>query len=73
VDATAARLMGIHPENIEYIRLILPYEGMIYEARFRQLGEPLAAVQQDFKVVPHMEFIKDGPSLWMQALLSGWE
>ena len=73
VDATATRLMGIHPENIEFLRLLLPYNGTLNEARIRQLGEPLASVQQDFEVVPHISFIKDEPSLWKQALLSGWE
>jgi uncharacterized protein (DUF362 family) len=73
VDATATRLMGIYPENIEYLRLLLPYGGTINEARIHQLGEPLEAVQQDFDVVPHISFIKDKPSLWKQALLSGWE
>ncbi|MGB7875112.1 MAG: DUF362 domain-containing protein [Anaerolineales bacterium] len=73
VDATATRLMGIYPENIEYLRLLLPYDGTINEARIRQLGEPLEAVQQDFEVVPHISFIKDEPPLWKQALLSGWE
>jgi uncharacterized protein (DUF362 family) len=73
VDATATRLMGIHPENIEYLRLILPYDGTINEACIRQLGESIEAVQQDFEVVPHMEFIKEEPSLWKRALLSGWE
>jgi uncharacterized protein (DUF362 family) len=73
VDATATRLMGIHPENIEYLRLILPYDGTINEARILQIGESIEAMQQDFKVVPHMEFIKEEPSLWKRALLSGWE
>ena len=73
VDATATRLMGIYPENIEYLRLLLPYDGTLNEARIRQLGEPLEAVQQDFYVVPHISFIKDEPSLWKRALLSGWE
>jgi len=73
VDATATRLMGIYPENIEYLRLLLPYGGTINEARIHQLGEPLEAVQRDFYVVPHISFIKDKPTLWKQALLSGWE
>ena len=73
VDATATRLMGIYPENIEYLRLLLPYGGTINEARIRQVGEPLEAVQQNFRVMPHISFIKDKPSLWKQALLSGWE
>ena len=73
VDATATRLMGIHPENIEYLRLLLPYGGTLNEARIQQLGEPLEDVRQDFEVVSHISFIKDEPSLWKQALLSGWE
>ena len=73
VDATAVRLMGIYPENIEYLRMILPYSGTLNEARIEQLGEPISAVQQDFHIVKHMEFVKEKPSVWKQALLSGWE
>lgn len=73
VDATATRIMGIYPENIEYLRLILPYGGTINEARIQQLGEPIEAVQQDFYVVPFISFVKDEPPLWQRALLSGWE
>jgi uncharacterized protein (DUF362 family) len=73
VDATATRLMGIYPENIEYLRLLLPYDGTLNEARIRQLGEPIEAVQQDFKVMPHISFVKYKPTLWKQAMLSGWE
>ena len=73
VDATATRLMGIYAENIEYLRFLLSYDGTINDARIRQLGEPLEAVQQNFEVVEHMRFVKDKPSLWKQALLSGWE
>lgn len=73
VDATATRLMGIYPENIEYLRLILPYGGTINEARIHQLGEPIEAVQQDFYVVPFISFVKEEPAIWKKALLSGWE
>jgi uncharacterized protein (DUF362 family) len=73
VDATATRLMGIYPENIEYLRLLLPFDGTINKTRIRQLGEPLEDVQQDFEVLPHMAFIKTKPSLWLRALLRGWE
>ena len=73
VDATATRIMGIHPENIEYLRFLLPFDGTINEARIRQLGESIYDVQQDFEVVPHIEFVKEKPSLWKQVLLSGWE
>jgi len=73
VDATATRLMGIYAENIEHLRLMLPYGGTLNSDRIHQLGEPISAVQQDFEVVEIMEVIKEKPDLWKQALISGWE
>lgn len=73
VDATATRLMGIYAENIEHLRLMMPHGGTLNNNRIRQLGEPLSAVQQNFKVVEIMEFVKETPDLWKQALISGWE
>ena len=72
VDVTAARLMDVYPEQIEYLRLMMPYEGTMNAARIRQLGEPLEAVQQNFQILPHVSFIKDKPSFWQQALFTGW-
>lgn len=72
VDVTAARLMGVYPEQIEYLRLMMPYEGTMNAARIRQLGEPLEDVQQNFQILPHVSFIKDKPTFWKQALFTGW-
>jgi uncharacterized protein (DUF362 family) len=73
VDATATRLMGIYTENIEHLRLMLPYGGTLNKARIRQLGETISAVQQDYDVVDVMGFVKEKPDLWKRALISGWE
>jgi uncharacterized protein (DUF362 family) len=72
VDVTAARLMGVYPEQVDYLRLMMPYEGTMNVARIRQLGELLEDVQQDFDVLPHVSLIKEKPSLWKQALFTGW-
>jgi len=72
VDVTAARLMGAYPEQIEYLRLMMPYEGTMNAARIRQMGEPLEAVQQDFHILPHVAYIKAKPSFWKLALYTGW-
>ncbi len=73
VDATTTRIMGIYAENIEHLRLMVPYGGTLNSDRIRQLGEPISAVQMDFEVVEIMEYIKEKPDLWKQALISGWE
>jgi len=73
VDGTTTRIMGIYPENIEHLRLMLPHDGTLNSDRILQLGEPISAVQQDFEVVEIMKFIKEKPELWKQALTSGWE
>jgi uncharacterized protein (DUF362 family) len=72
VDATAARIMGIAPENIDYLRYMMPYGGTINQARIEQRGELISAVRQDFQVVENMAFIKNPLSLTRRALLAGW-
>lgn len=73
VDATATRIMGMYAENIEHLRLMVPHGGTLNSDRIRQLGEPIAAVKQDFEVVEIMEYVKEKPDLWKQVLISGWE
>lgn len=58
VDATAARIMGVYPENIDYLMYTLAFGGTINEHRIKQLGEKLDSVRQDFQVMDHMAFIK---------------
>jgi uncharacterized protein (DUF362 family) len=72
VDSTAARIMGIYPENLSYLSLMLPYGGTINETLINQVGEQIADVQSDFKVLPHMAQIKEKPPLWKRAIISGW-
>ena len=72
VDATGARVMGFYPEQIEYLSLMLPYGGTINEGLIRQLGEPIIDVQKIYAVMPHNKYVTEKPSLWKQALVSGW-
>jgi len=72
VDVTAARIMGAYPEQIDYLRMMMPYGGTMNAARIRQLGETLEDVQQNFKVMPELSLIKEKPTFWKQALFTGW-
>ena len=63
VDATAARLMGIYPERISYLLMMQRHGGTVHEARISQLGEPIAAVRRDFRVLPYLTYLKQRPSL----------
>ena len=68
----ATRVMGVYPENIDYLQMMLPYQGTINSSRIQQLGESIESVQQDFYVLPHMDEIKQPPPFWRRALISGW-
>ena len=50
VDATCCRTMGINPKSIEYLTLARGAENL-GEAAFRQIGEPVSAVQTDFRLI----------------------
>ena len=72
VDATATRIMGFYPEQIQHLSLMIPYGGTINGALIRQLGEPLFTMPEKFKVLRHNTFVTEKPSIWKQALISGW-
>jgi uncharacterized protein (DUF362 family) len=58
VDATCARVMGLNPARLSYLLAMLRHGGTLSEARIEQLGEPVAAVRCDFKLLPAFEFLK---------------
>lgn len=53
VDATAARVMGIRPEAVQYLRRAAGWLGPISEGSIEQRGEVIAAVRKPFQVLPH--------------------
>jgi uncharacterized protein (DUF362 family) len=58
VDATSAQVMGLNPARLSYLFAMLRHGGTVSEPRIKQLGEPVAAVRRDFKVLPAFEFLK---------------
>ncbi|GJL52881.1 MAG: (4Fe-4S)-binding protein [Nitrospirales bacterium] len=54
VDATCARLMGVNPHNIPYLRAAEGWLGAINEAGIEQRGEPIRAHRQDFALLDHI-------------------
>jgi hypothetical protein len=52
VDATAARVMGLHPERIKHLTMMLRHGGTMAESRIEQRGERIADVRRDFRVLP---------------------
>jgi uncharacterized protein (DUF362 family) len=51
VDATCARIMGINPHNIAYLKYASGRIGSINEANIEQRGENIIAVRKDFKLL----------------------
>ena len=51
VDATCARIMGIDPEKIDYLKFASGWLGTIGEKSIEQRGENIAAVQKDFQLI----------------------
>lgn len=58
VDATAARLMNIVPEKIEYLSQGGQFLGNIAEETIEQVGEKVSAFRQDFQVIESFRSIK---------------
>lgn len=53
VDATAARIMAVHPERIDYLRAAAGALGPIGEANIEQRGETIPSVRTPFQLLPH--------------------
>jgi uncharacterized protein (DUF362 family) len=59
VDATAARLMNVDPKKIPYIQLAGEFLGNVEPERIEQIGEGPDRLQQDFKLIPLFQELKN--------------
>jgi len=62
VDATAARLMGIEPERVWYIRQADRFLGNLDESRIEQRGEDLTRYAQDYALIESLSELRPGMS-----------
>ena len=60
VDATAARIMGLAPERVEYLALAADRIGPLAESRIHQRGEAWQQVASPFTVLEHMQHLISG-------------
>ena len=58
VDATAARLMKLEPQEIKYLAKAGQFLGNIATEKIRQIGEKLEPFQQDFQVIDAFRYLK---------------
>ena len=58
VDATAARLMKIEPNKIEYLEAAGRFLGNISYERIELIGEQLERFQQDYRVIDNFQELK---------------
>ncbi len=57
VDATCCRIMGLNPQQVEYLQLAGPL-GNIEPERIEQRGERIASVRTDFRVIDHFGYLR---------------
>jgi uncharacterized protein (DUF362 family) len=60
VDATAARVVGLAPERIEYLAKAGTLLGQLKEDKIRQIGESVASVKMPFAVLPEFKTLLAG-------------
>jgi uncharacterized protein (DUF362 family) len=58
VDATAARLMKIEPQQVKYLEMAGAFLGNLERDKIEQIGEQLARHQQDFRVLDDFAYLK---------------
>jgi len=59
VDATCARIMGINPEKIPYLKYASGRIGSIKEANIEQRGETIQSVRKNFKLLDYIPAQKE--------------
>ena len=59
VDATAARLMKVNPNKVKYLAQAGEFLGNLDEEKILQLGENLDSLQQDFRVIRSLQYLKN--------------
>jgi uncharacterized protein (DUF362 family) len=58
VDATCARVIGLDPEKIEYLKPAARFLGIIDASRIEHRGEPVTRYATRFDVVPALESLR---------------
>lgn len=54
VDSTCARIMRINPYRVDYLNLAQDLLGPVHEASIIQMGEPIASVATEFKLLDYI-------------------
>jgi len=54
VDATSARIMGIDPAKVPYLKKADPWLGPIKDDSIKQLGESIRSVRKNFVLLDHI-------------------
>ncbi len=58
VDATCARIMGLCPERIDYLKRAALLLGNLQEDKVNQFGESIASVRNPFEVLPAFQSLR---------------
>lgn len=58
VDATCARIMGLVPERIDYLKRASLLLGNMAEERIEQLGESIAGTRKPFEMLPAFQQLR---------------
>src|SRR5688572_321399 len=58
VDATAARLMTLEPQKIDYLAAAGEFLGNLDQEKIQQVGERLDKLQQDFAIIDDFQKLK---------------
>jgi uncharacterized protein (DUF362 family) len=58
VDATCARVAGLNPEKIEYLRKAGEFLGNLEETQIEQIGEVLSQTRRPFELIESFRYLK---------------
>jgi uncharacterized protein (DUF362 family) len=58
VDATCCRIMGIDPDQVNYLEMAADRLGVIAEPRIEQRGEPIRSVHTAFDLIESKKFLR---------------
>jgi uncharacterized protein (DUF362 family) len=69
VDATCARLIGLEPYRLGYLRAASRFLGHVSQRRIVQRGEPVERYATRFDVLDHWKSLREPAPWWVRAFL----
>jgi hypothetical protein len=60
--------MGLYPERVKHLQMMVKHGGVVSENGITQIGETIAQSKREFRVLDDFRYLKQAPT-WMTNLI----